>query len=71
MPLVFTSGKYLYRAIITLYMLEIAPPVGRRYVSTLDSDMHTLTMTRASQKALIGLIRLKTLIKLYKTHIPF
>lgn len=27
MPLVLTSGKNLYLAIITLYMLEIAPPV--------------------------------------------
>lgn len=26
MPLVLTSGKNLYLAIITLYMLEIAPP---------------------------------------------
>lgn len=26
MPLVFTTGKNLYLAIITLYMLEMAPP---------------------------------------------
>lgn len=53
MPLVLTSGKYLYRAIITLYMLEIAPPVETRHISTLDSDRHTLTITQASAKALL------------------
>lgn len=27
MPFVFTSGKYLYLATITLYMFDMAPPV--------------------------------------------
>lgn len=31
MPLVLTSGKNLYLAIITLYMLEIAPPAETRW----------------------------------------
>lgn len=33
MPLVLTSGKYLYRATITLYMFDMAPPVNR-FIST-------------------------------------
>lgn len=33
MPLVFTTGKNLYLAIITLYMLEMAPPAETKVMS--------------------------------------
>lgn len=33
MPLVFTTGKNLYLAIITLYMLEMAPPAEGKVVT--------------------------------------
>lgn len=33
MPLVFTTGKNLYLAIITLYMLEMAPPADTEVIT--------------------------------------
>lgn len=33
MPLVFTTGKNLYLAIITLYMLEMAPPAETKVMT--------------------------------------
>lgn len=41
MPLVFTTGKNLYLAIITLYMLEMAPPADTEVIRKAVGTNHT------------------------------
>lgn len=45
MPLVLTTGKNLYLAIITLYMLEMAPPAETKVALRYDNPENAAVMT--------------------------